>query len=89
MAHVVVSNLAYAHPGGDLLFSEVSFRVSPGQHVGLVGTNGVGKSTLLEILVGELPPDEGEYAAAALPDADAVPAMRSCAWPCAVAQSSA
>ena len=60
--HVGVSNLAYAHPGGDLLFSEVSFRVSPGQHVGLVGTNGVGKSTLLRILVGELSPDEGEYA---------------------------
>lgn len=62
MAHVVVSNLAYAHPGGELLFSDVSFRVSSGQHVGLVGTNGVGKSTLLRILVGELPPDEGEYA---------------------------
>ena len=62
MAHVGVSNLAYAHPGGDLLFSEVSFRVSPGQHVGLVGTNGVGKSTLLRILAGELSPDEGEYA---------------------------
>ncbi|HEY1515242.1 MAG TPA: ATP-binding cassette domain-containing protein [Solirubrobacteraceae bacterium] len=66
MAHVGVSNLAYAHPGGDLLFSEVSFRVSPGQHVGLVGTNGVGKSTLLKILVGELPPDEGEYAVGGL-----------------------
>ncbi len=62
MAHVGVSNLAYAHPGGELLFSEVSFRVSPGQHVGLVGTNGVGKSTLLRILAGELTPDEGEYA---------------------------
>jgi ATPase subunit of ABC transporter with duplicated ATPase domains len=42
VGHVAVSNLAYAHPGGELLFSEVSFRVSPGQHVGLVGTNGVG-----------------------------------------------
>ena len=61
MAHVGVSNLAYAHPGGDLLFSDVSFRVSPGQQVGLVGTNGVGKSTLLRILVGELAPDGGEY----------------------------
>jgi ATPase subunit of ABC transporter with duplicated ATPase domains len=62
MSHVGVSNLAYAHPGGELLFSEVSFRVSPGEHVGLVGTNGVGKSTLLRILAGELTPDEGEYA---------------------------
>jgi ATPase subunit of ABC transporter with duplicated ATPase domains len=42
------------------LFSEVTFRVSPGQHVGLVGANGVGKSTLLRILAGELVPDEGE-----------------------------
>jgi ATPase subunit of ABC transporter with duplicated ATPase domains len=61
VAHVVVSGLAYAHPGGDLLFSDVSFRVSPGQHVGLVGRNGVGKSTLLKILAGVLAPDEGEF----------------------------
>ncbi len=66
MPHVAVSNLAYAHPGGELLFSEVSFRISPGQHVGLVGTNGVGKSTLLKILTGELTPDEGEYAVGGL-----------------------
>ena len=57
----MVSGLAYAHPGGDLLFSDVSFRVSPGQHVGLVGRNGVGKSTLLRILAGVLAPDEGEF----------------------------
>ncbi len=66
MAHVAVSNLAYAHPGGDLLFSDVSFRLAPGGHAGLVGTNGVGKSTLLKILVGELTPDEGECAVGGL-----------------------
>ncbi len=60
MGHVAVSHLTYAHPGGELLFSDVSFRISPGQHVGLVGANGVGKSTLLRILAGELSPDEGE-----------------------------
>jgi ATPase subunit of ABC transporter with duplicated ATPase domains len=60
MSHVVVSNLAYAHPGGDLLFSEVSFRVTPGQHVGLVGANGVGKSTLFRVLAGLLPADDGD-----------------------------
>ncbi len=60
MGHVAVSNLAYAHPGGDLLFSEVSFRLSAGSHVGLVGTNGVGKSTLLRILAAELDSDEGD-----------------------------
>jgi ATPase subunit of ABC transporter with duplicated ATPase domains len=60
VSHVVVSNLAYAHPGGDLLFSEVSFRVPPGQKVGLVGANGVGKSTLFRVLAGRLPADDGD-----------------------------
>jgi ATPase subunit of ABC transporter with duplicated ATPase domains len=60
VSHVVVSNLAYAHPGGDLLFSQVSFRVTPGQHVGLVGANGVGKSTLFRVLAGRLPADDGD-----------------------------
>jgi ATPase subunit of ABC transporter with duplicated ATPase domains len=62
MAHVSASNLAYAHPGGDLLFSDVSFRIAPGRHVGVVGANGVGKSTLFRVLTGELPEDEGEHA---------------------------
>jgi len=60
MSHIAVSGLAYAHPGGDLLFSDVSFRVAPGRHAGLVGTNGVGKSTLLRILAGDLEAVEGE-----------------------------
>jgi ATPase subunit of ABC transporter with duplicated ATPase domains len=60
MSHVVVSRLAYAHPGGELLFSDVSFRVSPGSHVGVVGSNGVGKSTLFRVLTGTLRADDGE-----------------------------
>jgi ATPase subunit of ABC transporter with duplicated ATPase domains len=60
VSHVVVSNLAYAHPGGDLLFSDVSFKLGPGAHVGLVGANGVGKSTLLKILAGRLEALEGD-----------------------------
>ena len=61
MSHIAVSNLAYAHPGGDLLFEGVSFNVAPGEHVGLVGANGVGKSTLLKILAGELPAEEAPW----------------------------
>jgi ATPase subunit of ABC transporter with duplicated ATPase domains len=60
MGHVVVSRLAYAHPGGDLLFSDVSFRVSAGAHVGVVGSNGVGKTTLFGVLTGSLRSDEGD-----------------------------
>src|SRR5579859_2033586 len=62
MSRVAVSKLAYAHPGGELLFTDVSFRISPGEHVALVGANGVGKSTLLKILAGRLMPEEGEVA---------------------------
>ena len=62
MSHVAVSGLAYAHPGGDLLFDEVSFRLAAGDHAALIGVNGVGKSTLLRVLAGELEADEGEAA---------------------------
>ncbi|HVF79994.1 MAG TPA: ATP-binding cassette domain-containing protein [Solirubrobacteraceae bacterium] len=62
MAHVICSGLAYAHPGGDVLFANVSFRISPGHKVGVVGANGVGKSTLIRILTGALKPEEGEVA---------------------------
>ena len=60
MSHVIASGLAYAHPGGDSLFHDLSFRVAPGRHVGLVGANGAGKTTLLRGLAGELPGLEGE-----------------------------
>jgi ATPase subunit of ABC transporter with duplicated ATPase domains len=60
MGYLMVSHLAYAHPGGELLFSDVSFRLSASAHVGLVGGNGVGKTTLFKILAGSLTPDEGE-----------------------------
>ncbi len=62
MGHVAVSRLTYAHPGGDVLFSDVSFRIPAGAHVGLIGTNGVGKSTLLRVIAGLLSADEGETA---------------------------
>ena len=60
MSHIAVSGLAYAHPGGDVLFDEVSFRLAPGDHAALVGINGVGKSTLLRVIAGELDAKEGE-----------------------------
>ena len=49
-----MSELAYAPPGADQLFFDVSFGVAPGEHAALVGVNGVGKSTILRILSGEL-----------------------------------
>lgn len=42
------------------LYENAEFEIYPGEHVGIVGQNGVGKSTLLKIITGELPPDRGE-----------------------------
>ena len=60
MAHVSISDLGYAHPGGEMLFADVSFSLSPGSHAALIGNNGVGKSTLMRILAGELKASDGD-----------------------------
>ena len=46
--------------GGRKILEEVTFRLLKGEHVGLVGANGEGKSTLLNIITGELMPDSGK-----------------------------
>ena len=46
--------------GNDTLLSDFSLRVMRGDRIGLVGNNGVGKTTLLKILLGELQPDQGD-----------------------------
>lgn len=48
------------HGFGDrAIFSDVSFRLLKGEHIGLVGANGEGKSTFMNIITGKLMPDEG------------------------------
>jgi ATPase subunit of ABC transporter with duplicated ATPase domains len=54
-----VNRLGWTRPGGEPLFDEVSFRVGDGDHVALVGANGVGKTTLLRLIQGELPGAQG------------------------------
>ena len=57
MTSIVVSELEFAHPGGEPLFFDVGFTVAPGEHAAIVGSNGAGKSTVLRILAGELAAD--------------------------------
>lgn len=46
--------------GARRILEEASFRLLKGEHVGLVGANGEGKSTFLNIITGKLMPDEGK-----------------------------
>jgi ATPase subunit of ABC transporter with duplicated ATPase domains len=56
---IAVSKLAWSLPGGDELFRDVGFRVGDGDRVAIVGANGVGKSTLLKLITGDLSATEG------------------------------
>ena len=57
---LTVNNLSKAF-GDNQVLNQISFTLAAGQKVGLVGANGVGKSTLLKIIVSELEPDEGGW----------------------------
>jgi ATP-binding cassette subfamily F protein 3 len=48
--------------GGEYLFKEISFKLSAGNRVGLIGKNGAGKSTMLKIISGEMTLDIGQIA---------------------------
>ncbi len=47
---------------GEYLFEDITFKIIPGDRVGLVGKNGAGKSTMLKILSKEQEPDTGQIA---------------------------
>jgi ATPase subunit of ABC transporter with duplicated ATPase domains len=59
MSILSVTDLGHGF-AGKTLFSDVSFRLMAGERVGLVGANGVGKSTLMNILTGQLQAEIGK-----------------------------
>ncbi len=54
-----VNNVSHGF-GARVILENASFRLLKGEHVGLVGANGEGKSTFLNIITGKLMPDEGK-----------------------------
>lgn len=59
MSILNVVNLSHGF-GDRAIFNNVSFRLLKGEHIGLVGANGEGKSTFMNIVTGKLMPDEGK-----------------------------
>ena len=55
---VDVQNVSHGF-GSRRILENVSFKLNPGEHIGLVGANGEGKSTFINILTNNLMPDEG------------------------------
>ena len=59
MSILNVENLSHGF-GDRAIFNNVSFRLLKGEHIGLIGANGEGKSTFMNIITGKLVPDEGK-----------------------------
>ncbi len=58
MSILNVKNLSHGF-GNRAIFDNVSFRMLKGEHIGLIGANGEGKSSFMSIITGKLMPDDG------------------------------
>ncbi|MBD1221853.1 ABC-F family ATP-binding cassette domain-containing protein [Virgibacillus halodenitrificans] len=58
MSLLTVNNLSHGF-GDRAIFDDVSFRLLQGEHIGLIGANGEGKSTFMNIITKKLEPDAG------------------------------
>jgi zinc transport system ATP-binding protein len=63
---IEVKDISFAYNGNTVL-EHVSFNVEQGDYVGIVGPNGGGKTTLLKLLVGLIPPQTGSIKIAGVP----------------------
>ncbi len=59
MSILTVKKLSHGF-GDRAIFNDVSFRLLKGEHIGLIGANGEGKSTFMNIITGKLEPDDGD-----------------------------
>ena len=59
MSILNVENVTHGF-GGRSILEDASFRLLKGEHIGLVGANGEGKSTFLNIITGKITPDSGK-----------------------------
>ncbi len=58
--HIVFRNVAFAYRNGKEVLSNVNLEIQPGENISLIGRSGVGKTTLLRLLLGFLQPQRGQ-----------------------------
>ncbi|SER85262.1 ABC-F family ATP-binding cassette domain-containing protein [Pedobacter rhizosphaerae] len=57
---ITIKSLSYIHPDNEALFLDLNLNLNSGEKAALVGINGVGKSTLLQMIAGNIRPTSGE-----------------------------
>ena len=57
---VEFKNVSFSYDGREKVLQDISFHVSPGEHVGIVGPSGVGKTTLISLILRFYRPSDGE-----------------------------
>ncbi|KAL5739364.1 hypothetical protein ACOSP7_028266 [Xanthoceras sorbifolium] len=53
------NDASFGYPGGPILFKNLNFGIDLDSRIAMVGPNGIGKSTLLKLIAGELQPSSG------------------------------
>ncbi|KAJ6824568.1 ABC transporter F family member 3 [Iris pallida] len=56
---IYISDASFGYPGGPLLFKNLNFGIDLDSRIAMVGPNGIGKSTILKLISGELQPTSG------------------------------
>jgi ATPase subunit of ABC transporter with duplicated ATPase domains len=64
---VILQNVSYIHPDRELLFDNISLSVNSKEKIAIIGNNGVGKSSLLKIIAGQLPLFAGAMSCSSIP----------------------
>lgn len=59
MKHISLSNIGFAYPESDDLFTDLSYSFSADKKIAIIGDNGVGKTTLLKLICGDILADSG------------------------------
>lgn len=64
---LTLHNICYAHPNKELLLDSITLTINKYDKIALIGNNGTGKSTLLQIMAGHLQPSSGTLKAVSKP----------------------
>ena len=58
--YILFKDISFAYPNSKPIFKDLSFQINKGDHIGIYGQTGGGKSTFLDIILGLLPPLQGK-----------------------------